>query len=263
MATINDKISTVKPDSTHNPVVATVSSNRTIGASSLSCTALDYWPDVAYFITYKKKSDGSKDNSTVSSWKALRSGNTLSSMTLLAGTDAGHDTTYYVEAAPTAGWAEDVIKGLQTSLNADGSLKVNTVDTAQIKAGAVTTNTLADSAVTAAKIADSTVTASKLVGVTLKGVGAPMSGTPPSAGSGQFYIQASTGSANFPAGQYAATVNFPTPFPNGLLALTWSYAKGSANFEAARTTSESATGFQLNSSNAGAAHTISYVAIGW
>lgn len=123
---------------------------------------------------------------------------------------------------------------------------------------------IADTTITTAKLQDSAVTPAKMLGIDLFAATAPIDGgTAPTAGSGQFYIQAGFTTANFPGGGFGANVTFPTPFPNGLLSLTWSYASSSTAFEAARTTNETKTGFTLNSGSAGAQHEICYIAIGW
>lgn len=104
----NDKLT--KSMESSNPIVTTVSSSRSIGATALICDALDDWPTetAIYFVTYKKKTDGTKDFTTQASWKAVVSGTTLGSLTLISGTDAGNAIGDYVEMGPTAGWGEGI-----------------------------------------------------------------------------------------------------------------------------------------------------------
>lgn len=141
-ANINDKITSARSGGS-NANVTTVSGARAIGGTSLSCVDLSNWPSesAVHFITYKKKADGSINKATQCDWKGVVSANTIGSLTLENGSDAGNDVGDFVEAAPTSAWAQDLHDGLTTSLNADGTLK--------------------DSIVTTSKIANSSITAAK------------------------------------------------------------------------------------------------------
>lgn len=162
-ASANDKIT--QSMNGGSPVVTTVSSARSIGGTSLSAVALTNWPTATrvFFTTYKKKTDGTKDFSTVTSWWAIVSGTTLGTLTRVGGAaDAGNAVGDYIEMGPTAGWAEGLYEFGTAIHNTDGTLKDGIVATAKIADSAITTTKLLDANVTTAKLADGSVTPAKL-----------------------------------------------------------------------------------------------------
>lgn len=158
-ATITDKFNAVRTG-TANPTATTVASARSIGGTTLSCVDLSNWPttttSAVHFITYSKKSDGSIDRSTQCDWKGIVSSNTIGSLTLKNGTDAGNSVGQFVEMAPTAAYGQDLYDGLAVSHENDGTLKASIVTTAKINDAAVTTAKIADAAVTNAKLSTAT-----------------------------------------------------------------------------------------------------------
>lgn len=142
-ANINDKVTSVRSGGA-NANVTTVASVRSIGGTSLVCVDLSNWPtdSAVHFITYKKKADGSMDKSSQCDWKGIVSANTIGSLTLENGSDAGNAVGDFVEMAPTAAWAQDLHDGISQTLDTNGSLKDNVV----------VTRTIADDSVTSAKI---------------------------------------------------------------------------------------------------------------
>jgi hypothetical protein len=122
-ATINDKLTQVKPNTTTNAPVTTVSTTRAIGGASLACVDLTDWPtDTAiHFQTYKKKADGTKDFTTAVDMKGIVSSNTIGSVTITNGTDAGNAIGDYVELNPTAAYGEGVYEWGTTEHNVDGT----------------------------------------------------------------------------------------------------------------------------------------------
>lgn len=72
-----------------------------------------------------------------------------------------------------------------------------------------------DGSITGVKLAADTVTPDKMLGVDIYGRTTAFSGSAPTAGSGQFYMQAGTSVVTLVSG--VATATLPTPFPNGLL----------------------------------------------
>jgi hypothetical protein len=141
MSSINDKLTATY--NSQNPEVATVSSARSIGGTSLSATSLNGWPTgTVHFITYKKTAAGLIDKTTQCDWKAIVSGTTLGTLTLKNGTDSGNDVGDFIEMAPTAPWGQDLYDGLTQTLNVDGTLK----------SSIVASDNLADSVVTADKL---------------------------------------------------------------------------------------------------------------
>lgn len=91
---------------------------------------------------------------------AQLTGTTLSGMVLKAGTEpvAGYaaDALTVVKCSPTAAWADDLVTGITTHADQDGTLKAGAVDEAAV---------LANNVVTTAKILDANVTAPKIVGI--------------------------------------------------------------------------------------------------
>ncbi len=148
----NDKLRGIKSGGTAQ--VTTVSSSRAVAGTSLLCVALTNWftATPVDFITYKKAADGSIDRATLVGWKGIVSANTVTSLTLAFGTDAGNDVGDFVEMAPTDEWGQGVYDFGTVIHNADGTLKDGIIATAKI----------ADSAISTAKIADSAATSEKL-----------------------------------------------------------------------------------------------------
>ena len=78
------------------------------------------------------------------------------------GSDQAHDAGAVVEMLVTETLINDTVDGLLTSLDQDGTISADAVDTTQIADSAVETAKINDSAVTTAKINDDAVTLDKL-----------------------------------------------------------------------------------------------------
>lgn len=141
---------------TVNPVTTTVTVARSAGGTTLTCDSLVGWPTgfPVHFTTYKKNASNVVIAGTQIDWKGIVSGSTIGSLTRKAGaTDTGNAVGDIVEAMPTGSWAQDLIDGVSTSLDVDGTLKAGAVDNAAVLASnVVTTAKLADDAVTPAKL---------------------------------------------------------------------------------------------------------------
>lgn len=169
-ANINDYFNKASNMNGSYPAVATVSSARSTGGSTLSCDDLSSWATdtPVHFSTFKVAADGTIDTSTQTDWKGIVVGNTITEMTRLAGAaDSGNASGDKVELNPTIGWLDDLISGILISHKQNGGLKDSVVTESTITTGAVSTNKIADSAVTTAKINNSAVTADKIDFTTL------------------------------------------------------------------------------------------------
>jgi hypothetical protein len=135
---ITDKLTQTRDGG--NPAVATVSSARSSGGTSLSCDDLSNWPnDTVHFITYQKTSAGGIDYDTLQDFKGIVSGNTIGTVTSKhspTGTDLGNSIGDYVEMAPTSSWAQDLYDGLSQTLDVDGTLKSTIVGLTNTNFGA-------------------------------------------------------------------------------------------------------------------------------
>lgn len=139
-----------------NPNVARVTSTRAPAGLSLSCDNLAGWPTgtVVHFSTYKINTSSAVIAGSQIDWEGIVSGNNIGTMTRITGaTDNGNAVNDVVEMNPTAKWASNLVNGILTSIDQDGTLKAGAVDNAAV---------LASDVVTTAKILDGNVTEAKL-----------------------------------------------------------------------------------------------------
>lgn len=123
-----------------NPNVARVTSSRTAGATSLSCDNLAGWPTVSkvHFSTYEVDTAGAAVAGTQIDWYGIVSGNTIGSLTRVAGaTDNGNAINDVVEMMPTGSWGHDLYDGLTQEHNLDGTH-------AAVTATSVSTDTISE-----------------------------------------------------------------------------------------------------------------------
>lgn len=151
-ANINDKLRGVRNGGSPQP--STISATRAISGTSLSAVALTNWfsDTPTDFITYKKTAAGAIDRTTLCGWEGIVSGNTINSLVLVFGTDAGNDIGDSIEAAPTDAWAQGIYDWGNTEHNVDGTHKASSIKTAYLADGSVTTDKVADASITASKI---------------------------------------------------------------------------------------------------------------
>jgi hypothetical protein len=98
-----------------NPNVARVNGTRVPSGSTLSCDNLAGWPTTtkADFSTYKIDTNNAVIAGTQTDWKGVVSGNTISSITRVAGAaDTGNAIGDVVEMNPTGTWANDLVNGI-------------------------------------------------------------------------------------------------------------------------------------------------------
>ena len=145
-ADINDKFKKVSADNSY-AVATTVKTARTVGGgTTLEAFDLSKWADATAvnFLTYRKTTDPVTNVTTVTNrtgWTALvnTGSNTLTNLTVAPGyTDLGHQVGDYIEPVQMSKWANDLVDGLLTSHNQNGTLKNNSVTTAAIANNAVT-----------------------------------------------------------------------------------------------------------------------------
>ena len=172
-ASNQDKITDVRNSA--RPNTATVSAARGAGGNTLTCDNLSGWPTASkvHFVTYDPDADGNPTAGTQLDCYGIVSGNTVTSMVVVDGTDNGNANGDIAEMLPTAAWGQDLADGLTQEHNRDGTHKAVTADSVDtdtlvvntgttLPAGDIVTADLADSAVTTDKIADANVTSGKL-----------------------------------------------------------------------------------------------------
>lgn len=145
MAEITDYFGKASID-TDYAVATTVKTARTAGASVLEAIDLSKFSDdtPVFVITYKKTTDPETGEVSVidqRSFKALvnTGANTLTNLTIAPGyvDDIGNEEGDFIECIPTSYWVNSLIEGLFTSLNSDGTLKDDSVDTDAVEDGAI------------------------------------------------------------------------------------------------------------------------------
>ena len=144
-----------------NPTSTTVSGPRAILGSTLTCTSLAGWPTTTavHFATYQKDATGAKIAGSQVDWKGIVSGSSVNTLTRQGGAaDGGNAVGDIVEMMPTYSWANDLAKGLENTLNADGTLQT----------GIVTSAKIADATITGTDIAAATIAGSNLQFATVK-----------------------------------------------------------------------------------------------
>lgn len=157
VASITDKFNKTGDGSGVYPITATVTTGRSVGASTLACDDLSGWAkDTAvHFTTYRLNSDGTVNSSTQTDWKGVVSGNTITNLTFQAGAaDTGNLSGDKVEMSPNVGWANDLMDGLLASHNQNGTLKDGSVTSAKLASNAVTNSNIADNSINSTKIKD-------------------------------------------------------------------------------------------------------------
>lgn len=112
MASISDKITDVR--NAARPNSARVSSGRSAGGTTLSCDNLAGWPTASkvHFVTYTIDSNTNPISGTQLDCVGIRSGNDITTFTVIDGTDNGNTVNDVVEMLPTAAWAQDLADAL-------------------------------------------------------------------------------------------------------------------------------------------------------
>lgn len=121
MASLTDKITDVRNGA--RPNSARVTSARSIGGTTLSCNSLTGWPTASkvHFVTYQIDSSNNPIDGTQLDCVGIRSGNDLTQVSVIDGTDGGSSIGDVVEMLPTAAWGQDLADALTKEHDRDGS----------------------------------------------------------------------------------------------------------------------------------------------
>jgi len=191
-ASTGDKITDVR--NAARPNSARVSSGRSSGGTTLACDSLSGWPTASkvHFVTYQIDSNSNPVAGTQLDCYGIVSGNSISSFTVIDGTDNGNSVNDVVEMLPTAAWAQDLADaltsqhsrtGAHVGVNNTGGMTTDTLTASStitvtggatlnggttLPAGDIGTADLASNAVTTAKITAANVTAAKLIYGTIR-----------------------------------------------------------------------------------------------
>ena len=161
VASITDKFG--KASNGTRAEATTLTAQKGLGASSISTAALNGWDTTAavHFQIYRTDTSNNIIAGSQSDWKGVVTGTTISQLVLEGGSDSIYPIGSVVICLPSAGWADDLVEGILTHANQNGTLLPSAVTTALNTAPAGTTQ-IADNSITTAKIVDNNVTASKL-----------------------------------------------------------------------------------------------------
>ena len=110
------------------PVPTTLSAIHSTGGTTLTCVALTGWATTTgvSFCVYTTDTNGNKVAGTQTDWSGVVSGSTITNISLKGGTDQNYSIGAVVEAAPIAGWADDIATGALVQHNQDGTHAVVT-----------------------------------------------------------------------------------------------------------------------------------------
>ena len=146
------------------PNSARVTGGRTAGVTTLACDNLSGWPTASkvHFVTYTIDSSSVPIAGTQLDCSGIVSGNNITSVNVIDGTDTGNSINDVVEMLPTAAWGEDLATALLKIHNRDGTLQAGVVGTSNIAANAITSSLIANGTITGADIAAATILATNL-----------------------------------------------------------------------------------------------------
>lgn len=122
-ASLNDKITDVRNAARPNSARAT--GTRSVGGASLACDSLAGWPTASkvHFVTYVLDSNSDPVAGTQLDCYGIVSGNSITSFTVVDGTDTGNSVGDVVEMLPTAAWGQDLADVLTSTHNRSGGIK--------------------------------------------------------------------------------------------------------------------------------------------
>ncbi len=153
-ASLNDKVTDVRNAARPNSARAT--GTRSTGGASLACDSLAGWPTASkvHFVTYQIDSSSEPVAGTQLDCYGIVSGNSITSFTVVDGSDTGNIVGDVVEMLPTAAWGQDLADALMSqhkrsgthadtittdTINENTSAHGVTIDGVNIKDGALTT----------------------------------------------------------------------------------------------------------------------------
>lgn len=150
MADTTDKITDTR--NAGRPNTARVSSSRSAGGATLACDDLTGWATASkvHFVTYEVDSNGDIVAGSQLDCSGIVSGNNITSMTVIDGTDNGNAVNDVVEMLPTSAWGQDLADALTEEHNRTGTHKSDlitdrTADTAPASGDYVLTADVSDS----------------------------------------------------------------------------------------------------------------------
>ena len=128
MPTITDFFGKASVDTDHS-VATTITADRTSGVTVLNCFDMSTFTEdtPVYFVTYTKTTDPLTSEVTITdtiSWKGLvnAGANTITNLTIAPGyVDTGNTDGQFVECIPTSYWVNELVDGIQTEHNPDGT----------------------------------------------------------------------------------------------------------------------------------------------
>lgn len=129
-----------EPTTTTRPDAAALTAQKLIGAASITVDTTAGWPTATavHFVIYQVTAAGVRVEGTQTEWKGIvTSATALGTLTLQAGTDQVYPIGSKVICTPTAAWGDDLVEGLLTSLDQDGTLKAGAVDASAVIADGV------------------------------------------------------------------------------------------------------------------------------
>jgi hypothetical protein len=117
---ITDKFTRVSDGARAEPT--TLAANRSVGATTITCTDLATWKDAfkVHFIIYRVDTNGKKIAGSQLDCIGIPTGNTLTNVQYKAGTDTGNASGAIVEAAPTTAYADELYEGLTAEHDVNG-----------------------------------------------------------------------------------------------------------------------------------------------
>lgn len=104
------------------PNTTTVTVLRASAATNLTCNSLIGWPIASkvHFVTYQTDTNNNVVAGTQLDCYGIVSGNTITNMVVVDGTDGGNSVGDVVEMLPTAAWAQDLADGLMNEHDREG-----------------------------------------------------------------------------------------------------------------------------------------------
>lgn len=146
------------------PNAATLTAVKANGASTLTVDSTTGWATATavHFTMYEVDAEGVKDATTQRDYKGIvNSSTTINNVTIKGGADREFPIGAKVICAPTAGWADDLVQGLNNEHNQlDGSHSDITADSVTINAGGSVD--FSEAPLATADLADASVTPDKL-----------------------------------------------------------------------------------------------------
>ncbi len=131
-----------EPTTTTRPDAGALTAQKLIGAASITVDTTAGWPTATavHFVIYQVTAAGVRVEGTQTEWKGIVTSSTaIGTLTLQAGTDQVYPIGSKVICTPTAAWGDDLVEGILTHADQDGTLKAGAVDNAGVIADGIIT----------------------------------------------------------------------------------------------------------------------------